>query len=141
MTLITLEMLIAFALSLVSVLDCDFIKVKIGFLPINFNDNFLQDTMALPIGLWAAPNPNPKESQCLPISSSKDIIGMTQNDAFFEEVFYNGDIFWSLSRIFALFTLVTGFIDLVCVIYVSHNDSDKPNLYLQIHSNYRLHGF
>jgi hypothetical protein len=110
---IAFTLLVAFALSLASVLDCEFVQVNIGFVPINFNENFFQDTASISIGLWSTPNPNPDESQCLSPMDSRDVVGLTKSDSFYQEILYNGDDLWSLARIIALISLIIAFVDMV----------------------------
>lgn len=104
---------VAFALSLASVLDCKFVQVNIGFVPINFNKNFSQDTASISIGLWSTPNPNQDESQCLSPIDSRDVVGLTKSDSFYQQILYNGDDLWSLARILALLSLIIAFVDMV----------------------------
>lgn len=98
-----------FTLSLLSDLDCSFVRVDVGFVP----NNSIFDTSVFGVGFWSFEDPTAR-GQCIFPHFANEFWGLTVTDTLYRNIWLNGDIFLTLSRILATIGLFSGFVAMVC---------------------------
>jgi len=103
-------------LSLLSVVDCKFLYVEIGFIP----DNSIYDKKSVAVGLWSMEDPS-VPGKCYTLDLSRQVGSITNKDHFFKYIFFNGDAIWGAARVMAILGTVFGFINVVCFLLLFYS--------------------
>lgn len=91
----------AFTLSILSVFDCQFLKVDVGFYP----SNTALKTKDFGVGLWTFAN---IDGYCVDYSIAQEVGSMLRKGNQYHSLFINHDDSWSTARVVAIFSLFAG---------------------------------
>mmetsp|Transcript_11470 Transcript_11470/g.17208 ORF Transcript_11470/g.17208 Transcript_11470/m.17208 type:complete len:261 (-) Transcript_11470:577-1359(-) len=101
---------IAFVLSIISNLDCTFVKVDVGFIPSNTYD-YAAETSEYGIGLWTIEQTR-SNGLCIMPMFLGDKMSLTKEDDLYASFLMSEDVVFTASRFLALFGCIFGLIDL-----------------------------
>lgn len=99
----------AFILSLLSDLDCIFIRVDVGFVPVNIPEDDFNSSSVFGLGIWSFEDPKSAQVCVFPNFDGKDNHqGLTEDDHVYDNFLVAGDAFFTTIRIFAMFSMLVG---------------------------------
>ena len=100
-------------LSIMSSLDCQFLVMDLGFVPVHYYSD------ELGFGLWSYAAPG---GRCLTYKESRQAAGgIFDGDNIYSNVLMNNDTNWSIARIIAIVGIIFGAIALVSVKKLSNS--------------------
>lgn len=102
---------VAFVLSIISNLDCTFVKVDVGFIPSNTFDSSAE-TSEYGIGLWTIEQARSNGLCIMPVVLG-DKISLTKDDDLYASFLMSEDAIFTAARFLALFGCMFGLVDLV----------------------------
>lgn len=109
---------ISFVLSLLSVLDCKFVIVDIGFVPQNMNTTVINPNSKIGIGLWSVEDTSP-DGLCIFSVFRKGNGSLTEDDDIYNTFFIADDIFVTVGRFLSLLGLLLALVNLVRTLMIT----------------------
>lgn len=101
---------IAFILSTLSILDCRFIDIDVGFVP----DGAVYNSTEFCIGLWSLQDPYSESGRCLNPKQARDFGNMTgDGQTFYGSVLSTDDTMWTVAQLMAIIGLSVAVINVI----------------------------
>lgn len=105
--LLAVLLMLAFALSIASSLYCDFLSVRLGFVPQGYTNN------QVGVSFWSFQG---QDGKCKSFQESYKLGGFSIGDTSYSNWITNDDLAWTISRIMAMVGVAFGVVALTCIL-------------------------
>lgn len=105
--LLTVLLMLAFVLSIASSLYCEFLSVRLGFVPQGYTNN------KVGVSFWSFQG---QDGKCKSFQEAYKLGGFSIGDTSYSNWITNDDLAWTISRIMAMVGVAFGVVALTCIL-------------------------